>query len=50
MSGRTPGKTRSILLFIWKLKEVIEMMENKEDKVDKWKDKWQDNDEDVRNG
>ncbi|THF94414.1 hypothetical protein TEA_025518 [Camellia sinensis var. sinensis] len=50
-------RTRGILLFIWKLKEVIEIMENMkdkvdewEDKVDEWKDTWQDNNEDRRNG
>ncbi|THG20539.1 hypothetical protein TEA_010203 [Camellia sinensis var. sinensis] len=49
--------TRGILLFIWKLKEVIEIMENMndkvdewEDKVDEWKDTWQDKNEDGRNG
>ncbi|KAL7190195.1 hypothetical protein ACSBR2_022471 [Camellia fascicularis] len=48
---------RGILLFIWKLKEVIEIMENMkdkvdewEDKVDEWKDTWQDKNEDGRNG
>ncbi|CAL5399051.1 unnamed protein product [Camellia sinensis] len=41
--------TRGILLFFWKLKEVMEMMENMKDKVDEWKDTWQDNNEDGRN-
>ncbi|GMP90125.1 hypothetical protein CsSME_00041394 [Camellia sinensis var. sinensis] len=52
-----PHLTRDILLFIWKLKEVIEIMENMkdkvdewEDKVDEWKDTWQDKNEDGRNG
>ncbi|THG13985.1 hypothetical protein TEA_024854 [Camellia sinensis var. sinensis] len=44
------GVTRGILLFIWKLKEVIEIMENMKDKVDEWKDTWQDKNEDGRNG
>ncbi|THG00170.1 hypothetical protein TEA_003363 [Camellia sinensis var. sinensis] len=50
-------QTRGILLFIWKLKEVIEIMENMKDKVDQWEDKvdewndtWQDKNEDGRNG
>ena len=43
-------KTRDILLFIWKLKEIIEMMENIKDKVDEWKDTWQDKNGDRRNG
>ncbi|THG09895.1 hypothetical protein TEA_008714 [Camellia sinensis var. sinensis] len=53
----TEFKTRDILLFIWKLKEFIEIMENMkdkvdewEDKVDEWKDTWQDKNEDGRNG
>ncbi|XP_028111143.1 probable E3 ubiquitin-protein ligase bre1 [Camellia sinensis] len=42
--------THVILLFIWKLKEVMEIVENIKDKVDEWNDTWQDKDEDERNG
>ncbi|GMQ01187.1 hypothetical protein CsSME_00047913 [Camellia sinensis var. sinensis] len=45
---RSP-RVRGILLFIWKLKEVMEMMENMKDKMDEWKDTWQDKNEDGRN-